>query len=93
MNKNKVFKIVFYISFITYIVLLLISIYHAINGYDVYTWILPEYVKTIYGMEAFLESLIWNGLRLCYIPLLPICLILQIIYLITNLFNKSRIDR
>lgn len=87
--KNKVLKIILYISFVPYIALLLMAIYHAIFGYDVYTWILPEYVRTIYGIEAFLESFIWNFLRLWYIPVLPLCLAYQIIYAISY-FSKTK---
>ncbi|MBO5141666.1 MAG: hypothetical protein J6C46_01475 [Clostridia bacterium] len=90
MKKNKVFKIVFFISLIPFIIIVLISLYHAIFGYDVYTWIIPTYVKTVYGFEAFLESLIWLGLTLIYIPVLPICLIIQIIYLINYIIRKIK---
>lgn len=88
MKKRKIYKIIFIISFLPYVILLLISLYHAIFGYDLYTMILPTYVKTLYGMEAFLQTLIWNSIRLCFIPILPICLIYQLIYLITYIFKK-----
>lgn len=93
MDKNKILKLILYISFIPYIALLVVSFYYALNGFDVYTWILPTYVKTIYGMEAFLETLIWNGLKLCYIPILPVCLIFQIIYFIRSIVNKRKLTQ
>ena len=68
MKKSKIFRIIFILSFVPYIVLLLISIYYAINGYDVYTWILPVYKGTIYGWEAFKEIIFWYGISMCIIP-------------------------
>lgn len=32
------------------------GVYLYFFGYDVYSWILPEYIKTVYGMEALRES-------------------------------------
>lgn len=86
--KSIFFKVFLYISFIPYIVLLLIAIYHAVFGHDVYTLILPQYVKTIYGMEAFCEVLFLNTLILCYYPVLPICFLYQIIYGICCVVRK-----
>lgn len=89
MNKKKIFKIIFVLSFLPYIILVLISIYYACFGYDVYTWILAEYVRTIYGMDAFIETLFWNSLMLClYIPILPIVVIYQIIYVVVLIIRK-----
>lgn len=93
MKKNKILKVMLYISFLPYITILLISIYHAIWGYDVYTWILPEYVETIYGIEAFLETMVLNILRLWYIPVLPICLIFQIICIISYLLKRKKSNK
>lgn len=88
MKKRKIYKIIFIISFLPYIVLLLISLYYAIFGYNIYTLILPTYVKTIYGIEAFVEALFWNSLGLFFIPILPICIIYQLIYFITYIIKK-----
>lgn len=89
MNK-KIFKALFIISFIPYVILLLISLYYAFFGYDVYTLILPVYVKTIYGVEAFLETLTVNVLTLFYIPIIPILLIYQIAYIIYLIIKKVK---
>ena len=89
MNKNKTFKMIFLISFVPYIILILISTYHAIFGYNVYTWIKPQYIETIYGIEAFVETLMWNGIKFSVIPMLPIILIFQIIYILIYLKNRK----
>jgi hypothetical protein len=90
LKKEKIYKILLVISFLPYVLLILISLYHSIFGYDVYTLILPTYVKTIYGMEAFISTLSWNALLLCFLPILPICLLYQIIYLTTCIINKIK---
>lgn len=88
--KHKAFKLIFAVSFLPALILLGISLYHAIAGYDVYTMILPEYVRTIYGWEAFGETLVWNGIALCVIPVLPLMLIYQIVYVICRLVGKHK---
>ena len=88
--KSKVFKLIFKISFLPYIILILISLYYAIFGYDVYTWILPTYVKTIYGIEAFINTITWNFLDLCIIPIIPIIALYQIIYILLFIIRKNK---
>lgn len=86
-NKTKMFIIIFWLSFTPFLFLLGDSLYHAIFGYDVYTMILPQYVKTMYGWDAFLEVFIWTALELCFIPVLPICFLYQVIYVSIYLFK------
>lgn len=88
--KNKILKLLFKISFLPYIILILISLYYAIFGYDVYTWILPTYVKTIYGIEAFINTITWNFLGLCIIPIIPIIALYQIIYILLFIIRKNK---
>ena len=88
MNKNKIFKVIFILSFLPYIILALISLYYAIFGYDVYTWIKPVYTRTIYGMDAFFNSLIWN--LLSWIPILILVIIYQIIYTIIIVVKRIK---
>ena len=78
---KKILSIIFIISFIPYIILISYGIYSAIFGYDVYTWILPTYVETIYGLDAFLEAVTVLGLSLIFIPVIPICIIYDALYL------------
>lgn len=88
-NKSKISKIIFIFSFLPYIILLLISLYYTIFGYEVYTFV-GVYVRTIYGIEAFLDTLVWNALVLCIIPVLPTVAIYQIIFIIIKIKNKLR---
>lgn len=92
MKKKKLFKLIFIVSFMPYVLLLLYALYKSIVGYDIYTWILPVYKGTIYGIEAFMQVLIWNGIALCFIPVLPACFLYQIIYLIIRYVKKRPID-
>ena len=72
MTKKKIFKVLFFISFLPYIILILISIYHAILGYDIYTWINHQYIETIYGIDALTETLFWNGITFSIIVLISL---------------------
>lgn len=91
--KMKIFRVLLFISFLPYAFLLIIGIYYAFAGYEVYTLILPTYVKTLYGFEAFRVVLLWSILGLTFIPVLPVCCVYQIIYLISCLFRKQRKKR
>lgn len=90
MNKRKILSIILWLSFIPYLFLIGYSLYHAIFGYDVYTMILPQYVRTIYGWDAFSEVFLWTALGLIFIPVIPICLLYQIIYFIIKFIHKKR---
>ncbi len=92
-NKMKIIRIIFWLSFAPYLFLLCYSFYHAIFGYDVYTWFLPQYVRTIYGWDAFLDVFVLNAIRLCLIPVLPTCLLYQVIYLIVCLIKRISANR
>ena len=87
MDKNKIFKVLFIISFLPYVVLILISIYYSIFGYNSG---LMFSSPIIYGIEAFGQSLFWNSLTLCFIPILPIVLIYQIVYVIIKVVKKNK---
>ena len=88
---KKIPLIIFILSFLPYIIILGYGIYCAIFGYDVYTWILPTYVETLYGLDAFLDAVTVLGLSLIFIPVIPICVIYDIIYLIFKLIlNNSK---
>lgn len=87
---KKALLIILIISFIPYVLLLGYGLYSAIFGYDVYTWILPMYVETLYGPDAFLEAVTILGLRMLFIPILPICLLYQIAFLAVKLILKFK---
>jgi len=90
---KKFLFILFIISFIPYIVLLGYGIYSAIFGYDVYTLILPTYVETLYGLDAFLEAITVLGLTLIFIPIIPVCIIYELLYSVIKLFFYFRNKR
>lgn len=88
-KRSNITKILFILSFLPYIILILISLYHAIFGNDIYAF-LGGYIRTDYGMKAFLDTFVWNVLSLCFIPVLPIVAIYQIIFIIIKIKNKLR---
>ena len=88
-NKRKIFKTIFILSFLPYIILVLISSYYAIFGNDIYAF-MGGYIRTDYGMKAFLDTLTWNCLILTFIPVLPIIAIYQIIFIIIYVINKFK---
>lgn len=88
---KKVSKIILIISFFPYLIILLISLYCAIFGFDVYQHTgIPdtmvsefEYSNTDYGIDAFflvLKSLIF--VFSIWIPILPVILGYQVLCLI-----------
>ena len=86
-NKRKISKTFFILSFLPYIILVLISSYYAIFGNDIYAF-MGGYIRTDYGMTAFLDTLTWNCLILTFIPILPISLIYQIIYILIYIYKR-----
>ncbi len=90
LKKRKIFKIILIISFVPYIILLLISLYYSIFGYDLYSMILPKYLRTLYGMEAFYMVLMWYSIAFSFIPILPLCFLYQIIYLVTYIIKRIK---
>jgi hypothetical protein len=92
-DKRKILRIVLWLSFTPYIFLVVYSLYHAIFGYDVYTWVLSQYLRTVYGWDAFSEVFLWTSLSLCVIPIIPICFLYQIIYFIRYLIKVIRLKR
>lgn len=90
MNKKKIFRIGFWLSFAPYLFLIIYSLVHAIFGYDVYTMILPQYVRTVFGWAAFSQVFVWTGLVMCFIPIIPICFLVQISYLVGHVIIAIR---
>lgn len=96
--KKKVLKIIFIVSFLPYIVLVLVSLYYAIFGLNigqhsgipdtmVVEW---KTTGTIYGINAFWTM--FEGLIVIYsrmVPVLPILVIYQIMYVILERIRKN----
>lgn len=85
--KKNIFKILLYLSFLPFLSILCYGGYNAIMGYDIYSMFTHTYVRTIYGMEGFMETFFRLGLNI-YLLLIA-CLIYQIIYLILHLLSKK----
>jgi len=79
MNKKSK-RISFIISFIPYILLILTGMYYSIFGYQ------GMFSNTLYyGWSGFEMSVFWITLAFTLqIPILPLCIIWQIIYLIVR---------
>ena len=88
-NLKLLGRIVLCVSFLPYVVGVILGIVYAIVGYDVLT-VTGVYVKTMYGFEAFREVITWYGLGLTFIPVIPICFIFQLIYLLWWLVKRLR---
>ncbi|MDR2558314.1 MAG: hypothetical protein LBC86_02040 [Oscillospiraceae bacterium] len=89
--KKKIYRKLFIISFVPFVLLLVYACYSAVFGYYS-TPLLPSGGGgwTLYGMEAIFEVMFWYGLAFTIIPILPICLIYQIVYLSVIFVNKIR---
>lgn len=83
LNKVKVLRILFKLSFLPYVLVLLLAIYSSIFGF---TFIF----STCYGLEAFYNSLVLYGIIGCiYFPIFPIVFIYEIFYLIWIRVRKN----
>lgn len=92
MNKNKknVYKIVFILSFIPYIIMILFSLYFAIYGEEIYTFMRQEYIRTDYRIPVFIKSmsmLIYIGTF--KVPIVPILIVYQIVYILNVIIRKK----
>lgn len=77
MDKRKAAKIILIISFVPYALVLLSGIIGAIFGAGFF-------FDTVYGWDGFLIGVLGAGLAMLYIPIIPACLIYQIVYLIRS---------
>lgn len=94
-NLQFLGRLVLCVSFLPYIVGVIIGIVYAFVGYDI-TTITGVYVRTIYGFDALREAITMYGLGLVFIPIIPVCFIYQLIYFLwwlikylKNTKNKS----
>lgn len=83
--KNKFNAILFWISFVPYVLLVVNSLVSAINGISVFSD-----QPLHYGTEAYFDCFVFTFFRLWYI--FAACLICQIIILLIEKFrNKAKI--
>jgi hypothetical protein len=91
MKKLNKYKLFFLISFIPFLLLLIFACYNAIFGYYDAP-LLPSGGGgiTYYGFEAIKYTIFWYGLGLTIIPVFPVCVVYQLIYLIVSANKKIR---
>lgn len=77
MDKQKAAKIILTISFVPYGLVILCGIIGAVSGAGFF-------FDTVYGWDGFLIGALGACISMIYIPILPACLIYQIIYLIRS---------
>ncbi|MDR2532609.1 MAG: hypothetical protein LBC82_07185 [Oscillospiraceae bacterium] len=82
-------KVIFVLSFIPHMFILLFSIPAGMSETGVNTGLFGS-VNMVYGMEAFLHDLSWGIAVLIVVPILPICVIYQIIYIIVKIIEKKK---
>lgn len=80
------FRVVFIVSLFPYVFLIIRSLAASYWGYDTGFIISNK----IYGFDAAITCFFWTAIGLCFIPIIPICLIIQIVYIIRSLKNKKR---
>lgn len=92
-NLRFLGRLVLCVSFLPYIVGVIIGMVYAFVGYDIMT-VTGVYVRTIYGFDALREVITLYGLGLTFIPIIPVCFIYQLVYflwwLIKCLKNTKR---
>ena len=71
----KLSKLLFILSFAPAGLLLMAAVMSIFTGS---TW----FFSKEYGFDAFISTLMLGGLAMCYIPILPACLIYQAVYLL-----------
>lgn len=84
--KKKIPKIILMLSFAPYVFCLLYSIYSAIFGFSFF-W------NTSYGFNAFFNSMVIMAFGLCIYPIIPVCLIYQLVYLAVFIMKKRNVSK
>ncbi|MDE6519134.1 MAG: hypothetical protein K2K91_01555 [Ruminococcus sp.] len=84
--KNKIPKIILILSFAPYVFVLLYGVCSAFFGFGFI-------FVTSYGFNAFTNGIIFMTLLLCYYPVIPICLIYQLVYLAVFVMKKRNVSK
>ena len=71
----KLSKLLFFLSFAPAVFLLMAAVMSIFTGS---TW----FFSKEYGFDAFISTLMLGGFAMCYIPILPACLIYQVVYVL-----------
>ena len=81
---EKTSKVLFLLSFLPLVVIFIAGCISMVSGRQAGLLGGP----TIYGAEAFLDAVVWWGLGMIIVPILPAALIFQIIYLVKQWKGK-----
>ncbi|MDE5570385.1 MAG: hypothetical protein K2J47_06245 [Ruminococcus sp.] len=84
--KKIIPKIILILSFAPYVFCLGYGIYSAIFGFGFL-------FSTSYGFDAFQSSIIIMTILLCCYPVIPICLIYQLVYLSVFIMKKYSVPK
>lgn len=80
--KSKAAKVIFLVSFIPWALVLLYGVYGAFFGVD--------FFGMCYGWEGFLFGIMIAGIVMCVVPILPVCLVYEICYILCNKVPRLR---
>lgn len=72
--EKKAPRILFYLSFLSWVFVLFFGVYGAIFGLS--------FFRMCYGWDGFFVGIMSGALALCIIPLLPVSLVYEIAYLL-----------
>lgn len=81
--KSKVVKTLFIISFLPYLLVLIYGIIRSFLGF-------PFLFTVIYGFDAFVFSIVYVLYTFTIIPVIPICLIFQVCYILKNKVKRFK---
>ncbi len=73
--KTRASKIVFALTFLPIAFCVVIGIISAVGGMRTGGWLSTT---KIYGFKAFIETFVWEAIYLCYYPVIPACIVIQI---------------
>lgn len=83
-SESKVRTVLFILSFLPMTLILLYSLYCSFGGYR--TGFINTYI--VYGAEAFKDAFLWTCLFFSAVPVLPLMLVWQIVYIVCRLRKK-----
>ena len=72
--EKKAPKVLFYLSFLSWAFVLLYGVYGAVFG--------VSFFSMCYGWDGFFVGIMSGGLMLCIVPVLPVCLVYEVAYLL-----------
>ena len=82
---QKTARVFFWISFVPAVLLLMYGVYCAFAGFD--------FFSTSYGLEGFVNAVLVMGLIFCVIPVFPVCIIYQLVYLLWGKLKLKNVVR